>query len=131
MCSSDLKEAARGIFQALKENRAVGILVDQNVGLDEGLFVNFFGRKACVSPTFAKLAARTGATVIPGYAIWSPEERKFILRFDEPVAITGNTLIDTQRIQTALERAIRAYPDQWLWIHRRWKTRPPGEEPLY
>lgn len=125
------KEAARGIFQALKDNRAVGILVDQNVGLDEGLFVNFFGRKACVSPTFAKLAARTGATVIPGYAIWSPEERMFVLRFDEPVGITGNTLIDTQRIQAALERAIRAYPDQWLWIHRRWKTRPPGEEPLY
>lgn len=125
------KEAARGIFQALKDNRAVGILVDQNVGLDEGLFVNFFGRKACVSPTFAKLAARTGATVIPGYAIWSPDERKFVLRFDEPVGITGNTLIDTQRIQNALERAIRAYPDQWLWIHRRWKTRPPGEEPLY
>lgn len=125
------KEATRGIFQALRDNRAVGILVDQNVGLDEGLFVNFFGRKACVSPTFAKLAARTGATVIPGYAIWSPEERKFILRFDEPVGITGNTLVDTQRIQAALERAIRAYPDQWLWIHRRWKTRPPGEPPLY
>lgn len=125
------KEAARGIFAALKENKAVGILVDQNVGLDEGIFVNFFGRKACVSPTFVKLAARTGATVIPGYAIWSPEERKFILRFDEPVAITGNVLIDTQRVQNALERAIRRYPDQWLWIHRRWKTRPPGEEPLY
>ena len=125
------KEAARGIFQALKANRAVGILVDQNVGLDEGLFVNFFGHKACVSPTFAKLAARTGATVIPGYAIWSPDERKFVLRFDEPVGITGNTFIDTQRIQAALERAIRAYPDQWLWIHRRWKTRPPGSPPLY
>ncbi|HEU0120160.1 MAG TPA: lysophospholipid acyltransferase family protein [Bryobacteraceae bacterium] len=125
------KEATRGIFQALKENRAVGILVDQNVGLDEGLFINFFGHKACVSPTFAKLAARTGAVVIPGYAIWSPDERKFVLRFDEPVGITGNTLIDTQRIQSALERAIRAYPDQWLWIHRRWKTRPPGEQPFY
>ncbi|MBI2685425.1 MAG: lysophospholipid acyltransferase family protein [Acidobacteria bacterium] len=125
------KEAARGIFQALRDNKAVGVLVDQNVGLDEGIFVNFFGIKACVSPTFAKLAARTGATVIPGYAIWSPEERKFVLRFDPPVGITGNTLIDTQRVQNALERAIRAYPDQWLWIHRRWKTRPPGEEPLY
>ncbi|MFN0104736.1 MAG: lysophospholipid acyltransferase family protein [Bryobacteraceae bacterium] len=125
------KEAARGIFRALKDNGAVGILVDQNVGLDEGIFVDFFGRKACVSPAFAKLAARTGAAVIPGYAIWSPGERRFVLRFDEPVGITGNTLIDTQRIQAALERAIRAYPDQWLWIHRRWKTRPPGEEPLY
>jgi KDO2-lipid IV(A) lauroyltransferase len=125
------KEATRAIFQALKDNKAVGILVDQNVGLDEGLFINFFGRKACVSPTFSKLAARTGATVIPGYAIWSPSESKFVLRFDEPVGITGNVLIDTQRIQASLERAIRAYPDQWLWIHRRWKTRPPGEEPLY
>jgi Kdo2-lipid IVA lauroyltransferase/acyltransferase len=125
------REAARGIFKALQDNRAVGILVDQNVGLDDGIFVNFFARKACVSPTFVKLAARTGATVIPGYAVWSPEERMFILRFDAPVPMTGNTFIDTQRVQNALERAIRAYPDQWLWIHRRWKTRPPGEQPLY
>lgn len=124
-------DGIRPIYRALEANQAVGILVDQNVGLDDGLFVNFFGRKACVSPTFAKLAARTGATVIPGYAVWSDEERKYILRFDPPVSITGNVLIDTQRIQNALERAIRAYPDQWLWIHRRWKTRPPGEPPLY
>jgi KDO2-lipid IV(A) lauroyltransferase len=124
-------DGIRPIYRALEANQAVGILVDQNVGLDDGLFVNFFGRKACVSPTFAKLAARTGATVIPGYAVWSEAERKYILRFDPPVAITGNVLIDTQRIQNALERAIRAYPDQWLWIHRRWKTRPPGEPPAY
>jgi Kdo2-lipid IVA lauroyltransferase/acyltransferase len=125
------KEATRELLRALHANKAVGILVDQNVGLDEGIFVDFFGRKACVSPTFAKIAARTGATVIPGYAVWSPEERKYVLRFDEPVGITGNLLIDTQRVQAALERAIRRHPDQWLWIHRRWKTRPPGEEPLY
>jgi KDO2-lipid IV(A) lauroyltransferase len=124
-------EGIRPIYRALEANQAVGILVDQNVGLDDGLFVNFFGHKACVSPTFAKLAARTGATVIPGYAVWSEAERKYILRFDPPVAITGNTLIDTQRIQNALERAIRTYPDQWLWIHRRWKTRPWGEPPIY
>lgn len=127
----DKKEAARGILKALQQNQAAGILVDQNVGLDEGLFIDFFGRKACVSPAFVKLAARTKATVIPGYAIWSREERRFILRFDEPVGMTGHLLVDTQRVQNALERAIRAYPDQWLWIHRRWKTRPPGEEPLY
>jgi KDO2-lipid IV(A) lauroyltransferase len=125
------KAAMRAIMKALQENKAAGILVDQNVGLDEGIFVNFFGRRACVSPTFAKLAARTRATVIPGYAIWSRKERKYILRFDPPVQMTGSVLADTQRIQNALERAIRAYPDQWLWIHRRWKTRPPGEEPLY
>ena len=124
-------DGIRPIFRALAANQPVGILVDQNVGLDEGLFVNFFGRKACVSPAFAKLAARTGAAVLPGYAVWSPGEGKYILKFDAPVAITGNTLIDTQRIQNALESAIRAYPDQWLWIHRRWKTRPHGEPPLY
>ncbi|MCA2968090.1 MAG: lysophospholipid acyltransferase family protein [Acidobacteriaceae bacterium] len=124
-------DGIRPIYRALAANQAVGILVDQNVGLDDGLFVNFFGKKACVSPAFAKLAARTGTTVIPGYAVWSEAERKYILRFDPPVEITGNTLIDTQRIQNALERAIRAYPDQWLWIHRRWKTRPWGEPPLY
>ncbi len=124
-------DGIRPIFRALAANQPVGILVDQNVGLDEGLFVNFFGRKACVSPAFAKLAARTGATVIPGYAVWAPGEGKYILKFDPPVGITGNTLIDTQRIQNALEAAIRAYPDQWLWIHRRWKTRPHGEPPLY
>ncbi len=124
-------DGIRPIYRALEANQAVGILVDQNVGLDDGMFVNFFGRKACVSPTFAKLAARTGATVIPGYAVWSDEERKYILRFDPPVGITGNVLIDTQRIQNALERAIRRYPDQWLWIHRRWKTRPPGEPSIY
>ena len=124
-------DGIRPIFRALAANQPVGILVDQNVGLDEGLFVNFFGRKACVSPAFAKLAARTGAAVIPGYAVWSPGEGKYILKFDPPVGITGNTLIDTQRIQNALESAIRAYPDQWLWIHRRWKTRPHGEPPLY
>ena len=70
----------------------------------------------CLNPIAAKVGevypGRTGAAVIPGYAIWSPVERKFVLRFDEPVGITGNTLIDTQRIQNALERAIRAYPDQ-------------------
>lgn len=124
-------DGIRPIFRALEANQAVGILVDQNVGLDDGLFINFFGHRACVSPAFAKLAARTGATVIPGYAIWSPTERKYILQFDPPVQITGNVLVDTQRIQNALERAIRAYPDQWLWIHRRWKTRPPGEPDLY
>ena len=124
-------DGIRPIFRALAANQPVGILVDQNVGLDEGLFINFFGRKACVSPAFAKLAARTGAAVIPGYAVWSPGEGKYILKFDPPVGITGNTLIDTQRIQNALESAIRAYPDQWLWIHRRWKTRPHGEPPLY
>jgi KDO2-lipid IV(A) lauroyltransferase len=125
------KDFLRGILHALHSNEAVGVLVDQNVSLDEGIFVDFFGTPACVSPTFAKLAARTGATVIPGFAVWSRRERRYVLKFYPPVEITGDEQADTQRIQTAVERAIREYPEQWLWIHRRWKTRPPDSEPLY
>ncbi len=121
----------RPILRALHSNRAVGILADQNVTADRGVFVDFFNRKACVDPGLARLAGRTGAAVIPGFALWSEEERIFILKFYPPLAITGNEIADTQAVQSALERAIREYPDQWLWIHRRWKTRPPGEAPLY
>jgi len=118
---------ARPMLEILRSNGALGILVDQNVTADRGVFVDFFGIPACVDAGFAKLAAHTGATVIPGYALWSEEERKFILRFDPPVPMSGDALADTQSVQAALERAIRRHPDQWLWIHRRWKTRPPAE----
>ena len=125
------RDFMRGILRALKANQAVGILVDQNVSASEGIFVDFFGEKACVSPAFAKLAARTGAAVIPGFAVWNHAEKKYILKFYPPVSILGEPAEDTQRIQAAVEAAIRQYPGQWLWMHRRWKTRPPGEPPLY
>ncbi len=125
------RDFMRGILRALKANQAVGILVDQNVSANEGIFVEFFGEKACVSPAFAKLAARTGAAVIPGFAVWNHAEMKYILRFYPPVPIVGEPAEDTQRIQSAVEAAIRQYPGQWLWMHRRWKTRPPGQPPLY
>ena len=121
----------RSILRALGRNEAVGILVDHNTGLDEGVFVDFFGHKACVDPTFAKLAWKTGAPVIPGFAVWSEEERRYILKFYPPLELTGDVISDTQRVQSAVEQAIREHPDQWLWVHRRWKTRPPGELPLY
>lgn len=121
----------RPILRALHDNRAVGILADQNVAAGEGIFVDFFGRKACVDAGVARLAARTGAAVIPGFAVWSDSEKIYILKFYPSLTMTGDELADTQAIQSALERAIREYPDQWLWIHRRWKTRPPGEAPLY
>jgi KDO2-lipid IV(A) lauroyltransferase len=121
------QEYARAILKALAQNRAVGILVDQNSAADAGVFVDFFGRKACAGVGFAKLAARSGAAVIPGFAIWEEAEKRYVLRFRPPVAITGVEQRDTQAVQSEIERAIREYPDQWLWIHRRWKTRPPGE----
>ncbi|MCX6595765.1 MAG: lysophospholipid acyltransferase family protein [Acidobacteria bacterium] len=125
------KDLLRGVLKALAANEAVGILLDQNAGLDDGVFVDFFGLKASANVGFTKLAQRTGAAVIPGFAVWSPAERRYILRFYPIVEMTGDIVADTQSLQAALEAAIREYPDQWLWIHRRWKTRPPGEPPLY
>jgi len=120
------RDFARSILKALAANEAVGILVDQNTTLDAGVFVDFFGIPACTNATFARLAAHTGAAVIPGFAVWVAQERRYRLKFYPPVEISGDLTADTQRIQKAVERAIREYPDQWLWIHRRWKTRPPG-----
>jgi KDO2-lipid IV(A) lauroyltransferase len=125
------KEFARSILRALRDNEAVGILVDQNAGLEDGVFVDFFGMPASTGAAFAKIAARSGAAVIPGFALWSEAEQKHILRFYPPVPVTGNITCDTQTLHAQLEGVIRQYPDQWLWIHRRWKTRPPGEKNLY
>jgi KDO2-lipid IV(A) lauroyltransferase len=125
------KDFARGILKALAANEAVGILVDQNSAADEGVFIDFFGVPACAHAGFARIAAHSGAAVIPGFALWSDAERRHVLRFYPPLTVTGDLAADTQRIQSAIEAAIRQYPEQWLWIHRRWKTRPPGEPPLY
>lgn len=125
------KDAARGILRALAAGEAVGILIDQNTMPDQGVFIDFFGMKACAGTAFAKLAQHSGAAVVPGFALWSEDERRYVLRFYPEVPITGDVAADTQRIHSVLEAIIRKYPDQWLWIHRRWKTRPAGEPPLY
>ncbi len=127
----------RRIFEALAANEAVGILADQNASLEEGVFVDFFGIKACASSGLAKIALRTSAPVIPGFALWQPEEGRYVLRFWPPIEmiVTGDAEADvqanTQRMHSVLEAIVRQYPDQWLWIHRRWKTRPPREKPIY
>jgi len=125
------RDIARPILKALAANEAVGILIDQNSSPDSGVFVDFFGMPACSGTGFAKLAARSGAAVIPGFALWSEEERRYVLRFYPPVPMTGDAARDTAALQRKLEEIVRAHPDQWLWIHRRWKTRPPGKESLY
>jgi KDO2-lipid IV(A) lauroyltransferase len=125
------RDAARSILRTLKRNEPVGVLVDQNVMASEGVFVNVFGVPACAASGFARIAAHSGASVIPGFALWSDEERRYVLRFYPPVEITGDVACDTQGVQNAVERAVREYPGQWLWIHRRWKTRPAGEPSLY
>ncbi len=125
------KDFARAILKALAANQAVGILIDQNAALDTGVFVNFFGVPASAGTGFAKIAAHSGAAVIPGFALWNEREGRYVLRFYPPLEMTGDAARDTQTLQSKLEDAIREYPDQWLWIHRRWKTRPPGEPSPY
>jgi KDO2-lipid IV(A) lauroyltransferase len=130
-------DSPRRIFEALQANHAVGILVDQNTTPDGGVFVDFFGRQACASSGLVKIALRTGAPVVPGFALWDESLGRYVLRFWPPLEMTvtgdaeADVQVNTQRTHTVLEQIIRQYPDQWLWIHRRWKTRPPGEEPIY
>jgi len=125
------KKQTREMLKALAAGDAVGVLIDQNVVPSEGVFVDFFGMKACAHAGFAKLAHRTGAAVVPGFALWSDAERRYVLRFYPEIAMTGDVAVDTQRLHSQLESVIREYPDQWLWIHKRWKTRPSGEPPIY
>jgi KDO2-lipid IV(A) lauroyltransferase len=131
------REALREILKALKKNEAVGILIDQNATLDAGVFVPFFGIPACTTTSIATIALRTGATVLPGVLIWDDKLRKHRLRFEPPVDLieTGNLQYDiavnTALFNQILEGLVRKYPDQWLWVHRRWKTRPAGENEFY
>jgi Kdo2-lipid IVA lauroyltransferase/acyltransferase len=124
-------DSARAVLRALHQNEAVGVLIDQNTSPQEGVFVDFFGTLACANTAFAKIAAKTGAAVIPGFAIWSADEGKYILKFYPPLEISGDPAEDTRRLHAILEGVIREHPGQWLWIHRRWKTRPPGEPGIY
>ena len=130
-------DAARGMLRILKAAGTVGILADQNTMPQEGAFVEFFGTKACTTTGLARVALHTDASVVPGYAFWDENIRKYRLRFEPPVELiqTGNTeqdvLDNTQRFTRVIEDIIRQHPEQWVWIHARWKTRPKGEPPLY
>jgi len=125
------KDAARGILRALAAGEAVGVLIDQNTTVDQGVWIDFFGVPACAGSAFVKLAHHSGAPVVPGYAVWSDKEGRYVLHFEPAVETTGDIEQDTRSVHARLEAAIRKYPDQWLWIHRRWKTRPSGEKAIY
>ena len=128
---------ARGLIAAMRAGETVGILMDTNMTPPQGLFVPFFGVPACTASGLARVALRTGAAVVPGFLLWEDAEQRYVLRFYPEVALvdTGDAEADTAentaRFTAVLEDAIRRYPSQWLWMHRRWKTRPPGEPPVY
>jgi Kdo2-lipid IVA lauroyltransferase/acyltransferase len=128
---------ARSLLTSMHLGHAVGILMDTNMTPPQGVFASFFGKEACTGSGLARIALKTGAAVLPGFMLWEPAERKYVLHFGPPLefARTGindaDVLAATQQCNDVLEEWIRRYPDQWLWIHRRWKTRPAGEAPLY
>lgn len=135
--SIDKQHGVREVIRTLKQGGAVGILADLNALREDGIFCNFFGLPAATTTGVATLALRTGAAVVPGYLTWSEETRKHTLHFEPPVETvrTGDREADvrhnTERYTQILEEVIRRYPEQWLWIHRRWRTRPVGEPDIY
>ena len=127
----------RGLLTAMRAGQTVGILMDTNMTPPQGEFVKFFGRPACTATGLAHVARKTGAAVLPGFMLWEPAERKYVLHFGPEIEIPhtedaqADILAGTQLCTEAIESWIRRYHDQWLWIHRRWKTRPAREPGLY
>jgi KDO2-lipid IV(A) lauroyltransferase len=128
---------ARGLIAAMRQGETVGILMDTNMTPPQGLFVDFFGTAACTASGMARVALKTGAAVLPGFLLWEESLQRYVLHFgkklelirsdDNEADIEANTAMFTK----VLENYIRQYPGQWLWLHRRWKTRPEGELPIY
>ena len=133
----DKFSAARSMVKTLRSGEFLGLLIDLNALEDEAIFVNFFGVPASTNFMTAKLALRSDVPIIPVFAPWDKTRQKFLLQVNEPVELkrSGDDEADVRELTTRLtqhfEDQIRRYPDQWLWIHKRWKTRPPGEPSIY
>jgi len=122
------ENAVRMILPLLRKGKAIILLIDQNVAATEGVFVDFFGRPACTTTGVALMAMHTGATVMPIFTTRMPDGR-YLTEIGPPVETvnTGNrdqdVLVNTQNYARVMENHIRKYPDQWLWLHQRWKTK--------
>jgi KDO2-lipid IV(A) lauroyltransferase len=129
--------SARAILKVLADGGTVGILADHNTIVEEGVFVNFFGIPASTTAGLARIALRTDAAVVPGFLHWDQARGKYVLRFEPAAELrrTGDEEMDvrenTARFTGVIETYVRTHPEQWLWAHKRWKTRPPGEKPIY
>jgi KDO2-lipid IV(A) lauroyltransferase len=128
---------ARGLLAAMRRGETVGILMDTNMTPPQGAFVDFFGHLACTGSGMARVAIKTGAQVLPGFLLWEESTQQYVLRFGAPLTlpisddVEADTLAHTALFTKVIEDYIRRYPDQWLWVHRRWKTRPPGAAAIY
>lgn len=124
------KNAMRPVLRALKNGALIGILLDQDAHVQDGVFVDFFDRKACTSKGLALIAQATGAPVVPLFLL--REEDGYRVQFG-PELTTVRTEdkikdieVNTREYNRAIEDVIRRYPDQWFWVHRRWKTKNPN-----
>jgi KDO2-lipid IV(A) lauroyltransferase len=128
---------ARGLLGAMRGGETVGILMDTNMTPPQGVFVPFFGTQACTASGLARVAQKTNAVVLPGCLMWDDAKKKYILHFGEEIELVqtddveADIVANTARFTQAIEEYVRQYPEQWLWVHRRWKTRPAGEPSLY
>jgi Kdo2-lipid IVA lauroyltransferase/acyltransferase len=129
--------AARAALRVLHEGGTVGVLADQNTSVDEGVFVNFFGIPAATTTGLVRMARHTEAAVVPGFLSWDPSVHKYRLGFGRPVEMrhsddeAADDRENAARCNRVIEEHIRAHPDEWLWVHKRWKNRPEGDPPLY
>lgn len=129
--------SARAILKVLGDGGTVGILSDHNSSTEEGVFVPFFGVLASTTSGLARIALRTDAAVLPGFLSWDDALRKYRLRFEPAVALArsedeeADVVENTARFTQVIEAYVRAHPDQWLWVHKRWKTRRAGEKAIY
>lgn len=133
----DKSKSARAVHKILSRGGTVGILADVNSISDQGVFVPFFGIDACTPTGPAVLALRSNALICPAFCVWDRLKARYRLVFGqtiEPVR-TDDWESDVARVTAAytaeMEKIIRQFPDQWIWVHRRWKTRPSGQQPLY
>jgi Kdo2-lipid IVA lauroyltransferase/acyltransferase len=117
------------VLRLLRANGAVAFLIDQNVQAGDGVFVNFFGRKAATTTVAAALALKTGCALIPTHAELG-EDGRYRIEYEPPLALppAGDHAADlqrlTQQLTSVIEGWVRRRPEQWLWLHRRWKTQP-------
>lgn len=130
-------ESARAVLRALHSGGVVGILADQNTMPEEAVFVDFLGISAATTSGIARLARHTGAAVVPAYSYWDASLGKYRLHYEPALELPttddeqADILAHTTRFNQVIENYVRRFPDQWVWLHRRWRTRPPGEQPIY
>jgi len=133
----DKNNAVRPVLETLKRGEDVGLLIDVNTLADQGVFCDFFGIPASSTTGLAVFALRTDAPVVPGVLIWDERLKSHRLRFEPEIPLTrtgdfkDEVRINTARFTQVIEGWARRYPDQWMWIHKRWHTRPAGEPDLY